>query len=185
MEKKTAVLSGGERSRLALARLFLRPANLLLLDEPTNHLDLDAKRALLNALADYQGTIVFVAHDRYFMDALATRVAAIGGGGAALYWGNYSDYLARISPPEPDPADSPGALTGRGETAEAARKAGGQRRRAPAARKEPAAAVAARMARGVRGDRGHRGRRREPGSAHGGARFLWRPRGIPRSHGDL
>lgn len=107
VEKKTAVLSGGERSRLALARLFLRPANLLLLDEPTNHLDLDAKRALLNALSNYQGTIVFVAHDRYFMDALATRVAAIGGGGAALYWGNYSDYLARVSPPEPEAAAPP------------------------------------------------------------------------------
>ncbi len=99
VDKKTAVLSGGERSRLALARLFLRPANLLLLDEPTNHLDLDAKAALLNALANYQGTIVFVAHDRYFMDALATRVAAIGAGDAALYWGNYSDYLARTNPP--------------------------------------------------------------------------------------
>ena len=101
VEKKTEVLSGGERSRLALARLFLRPANLLLLDEPTNHLDLDAKAALLNALSTYQGTIVFVAHDRHFMDALATRVAAIGGGGAALYWGNYSDYLARTSPTAP------------------------------------------------------------------------------------
>ena len=107
VEKKTAVLSGGERSRLALARLFLRPANLLLLDEPTNHLDLDAKRALLNALSNYQGTIVFVAHDRYFMDALATRVAAIGGGGAALYWGDYSDYLARVRPPEPEAAAPP------------------------------------------------------------------------------
>jgi ATP-binding cassette subfamily F protein 3 len=107
VDKKTAVLSGGERSRLALARLFLRPANLLLLDEPTNHLDLDAKAALLNALSNYQGTIVFVAHDRYFMDALATRVAAIGGGGAALYWGNYSDYLTRISPPAPEPQRSP------------------------------------------------------------------------------
>lgn len=107
VDKKTAVLSGGERSRLALARLFLRPANLLLLDEPTNHLDLDAKAALLNALSNYQGTIVFVAHDRYFMDALATRVAAIGGGGAALYWGNYSEYLARIHPPAPAPEHRP------------------------------------------------------------------------------
>ena len=108
VDKRTGVLSGGERSRLALARLFLRPANLLLLDEPTNHLDLDAKAALLNALSTYQGTIVFVAHDRYFMDALATRVAAIGDGGAALYWGNYSDYLARQQPPEP-PARKPGS----------------------------------------------------------------------------
>ena len=95
VDKKTGVLSGGERSRLALARLFLRPANLLLLDEPTNHLDLDAKTALLDALKAYQGTILFVAHDRYFMDALATRVAAIGDGEAVLYWGNYSDYLER------------------------------------------------------------------------------------------
>ena len=95
VDKRTAVLSGGERCRLALARLFLRPANLLLLDEPTNHLDLDAKAALLSALRDYRGTVVFVAHDRYFMDALATRVAVVGEGGAAVYWGNYSDYLAR------------------------------------------------------------------------------------------
>ncbi len=95
VEKRTAVLSGGERSRLALARLLLRPANLLLLDEPTNHLDLASKAALLDALKAYRGTIVFVAHDRYFMDALATRVAAIGGGEAAPYWGNYSDWLAR------------------------------------------------------------------------------------------
>ena len=94
-EKRTAVLSGGERSRLALARLFLRPANLLLLDEPTNHLDLESKEALLEALQAYQGTVVFVAHDRYFMDVLATRVAAIGGGKAPIYWGNYSDHLER------------------------------------------------------------------------------------------
>ena len=131
VEKKTAILSGGERSRLALARLFLRPANLLLLDEPTNHLDLDAKRALLNALANYQGTIVFVAHDRYFMDALANRVAAIGGGEAALYWGNYSDYLARVSPPEPDAAAPPGrpppAAKRPGRTAKQAGSAGARR----------------------------------------------------------
>ena len=131
VEKKTAVLSGGERSRLALARLFLRPANLLLLDEPTNHLDLDAKRALLNALSNYQGTIVFVAHDRYFMDALATRVAAIGGGGAALYWGNYSDYLARVSPPEPvvaaPPASPPAAAKRPRRSAKQAGKAGARR----------------------------------------------------------
>ncbi len=95
VDKPAAVLSGGERSRLALARLMLRPANLLLLDEPTNHLDLDSKAALLDALKAYGGTIVFVAHDRHFMDALATRIAVIGDGGAALYWGNYSDYQER------------------------------------------------------------------------------------------
>ena len=116
VEKRTAVLSGGERSRLALARMFLRPANLLLLDEPTNHLDLDAKAALLEALKEFRGTVVFVAHDRHFMDALATRVAVIGDGGAAVYWGNYSDWLARREhlarreeppAPDPDPASRP------------------------------------------------------------------------------
>ncbi len=114
VDKPTSVLSGGERSRLALARLFLRPANLLLLDEPTNHLDLEAKAALLEALSKYQGTVVFVAHDRHFMDQLATRVAAIGGGEAPLYWGNYSDYLARLetaapplSPTPPQKASTP------------------------------------------------------------------------------
>ncbi len=107
VDKRAAVLSGGERSRLALARLMLRPANLLLLDEPTNHLDLDSKAALLDALKAYGGTIVFVAHDRHFMDALATRVAVIGDGGARLYWGNYSDTLARESAVEETPSRSP------------------------------------------------------------------------------
>lgn len=113
VHKKTSVLSGGERSRLALARLFLRPANLLLLDEPTNHLDLDAKAALLDALTAYRGTIVFVAHDRYFMDALATRVAAIGNGTAALYWGNYSDYLERRERTEAAASPAPTPPAGR------------------------------------------------------------------------
>ena len=121
VDKKTGVLSGGERSRLALARLFLRPANLLLLDEPTNHLDLDAKAALLNALSNYQGTVVFVAHDRYFMDALATRVAAIGDGGAALYWGNYSDYVGRQESAEP-PAAPPRKAAANAEKTAARRK---------------------------------------------------------------
>src|SRR5262249_29840641 len=76
--KKIGVLSGGERNRYALLRMLLHPANLLLLDEPTNHLDLRAKDVLLNALADYNGTVVFVSHDRYFIDKLATRVFEIG-----------------------------------------------------------------------------------------------------------
>jgi len=93
VEKKVAVLSGGERNRLALAKLLLIPCNLLLLDEPTNHLDLEAKDVLLEALKKYDGTMVFVSHDRYFVDHLATRVLEIGNGKVASHLGNYSDFL--------------------------------------------------------------------------------------------
>jgi ATP-binding cassette subfamily F protein 3 len=93
VHKKTAVLSGGERNRLALAILLLRPANLLLLDEPTNHLDLASKEVLLASLQHYAGTLVFVSHDRYFVDALATRVIEVGRGRVESYFGNYEDFL--------------------------------------------------------------------------------------------
>ena len=93
--KKLGVLSGGERGRYALLRLLLHPANFLLLDEPTNHLDLRAKDVLLGALMEYTGTVVFVSHDRYFIDNLATRVFEIGDGKVEIYPGNYEDYLWR------------------------------------------------------------------------------------------
>jgi len=93
--KKIGVLSGGERGRYALLCLLLHPANFLLLDEPTNHLDLRAKDVLLEALMDYTGTVVFVSHDRYFIDKLATRVFEIGDGKIEVYPGNYEDYLWR------------------------------------------------------------------------------------------
>jgi len=93
--KKIGVLSGGERGRYALLRLLLDPANFLLLDEPTNHLDLRAKDVLLDALMKYTGTVVFVSHDRYFIDKLATRVFEVGGGKVEVFPGNYEDYLWR------------------------------------------------------------------------------------------
>ncbi|HXX22411.1 MAG TPA: ATP-binding cassette domain-containing protein [Terriglobia bacterium] len=93
--KRIGVLSGGERNRYALARMLVRPSNFLLLDEPTNHLDLRAKDVLLEALAGYTGTVVFVSHDRYFIDKLATRVFEIAGGEVNVFPGNYEDYLWR------------------------------------------------------------------------------------------
>src|SRR5437868_653760 len=93
--KRIGVLSGGERNRYALLRMLLHPANFLLLDEPTNHLDMRAKDVLLEALSKYTGTVVFVSHDRYFIDKLATRVFEIGSGRVEVYPGNYEDFLWR------------------------------------------------------------------------------------------
>jgi ATP-binding cassette, subfamily F, member 3 len=90
--KKVEVLSGGERTRLAVARMLLVPSNTLLLDEPTNHLDLDSKDVLLDALEDFGGTIVLVSHDRYFLDRLATKIIEVGGGEAVVYPGGYEAF---------------------------------------------------------------------------------------------
>jgi ATP-binding cassette subfamily F protein 3 len=92
VHKKVAVLSGGERTRLAVARMLLRPANTLLLDEPTNHLDMDSKDVLLDALEDFGGTLVLVSHDRYFIDKLATKIIDVGGGSIRVYPGGYEEY---------------------------------------------------------------------------------------------
>jgi ATP-binding cassette subfamily F protein 3 len=93
--KKIGVLSGGERNRYALARMLLHPSNFLLLDEPTNHLDMRAKDVLLESLQDFTGTVVFVSHDRYFIDKLATRIFEVGEGQIQVFPGNYEDYLWR------------------------------------------------------------------------------------------
>jgi ATP-binding cassette subfamily F protein 3 len=93
--KTIGVLSGGERNRYALARMLMQPSNFLLLDEPTNHLDMRAKDVLLTALQEYSGTVVFVSHDRYFIDKLATRVFEVEDGKVHVFPGNYEDYLWR------------------------------------------------------------------------------------------
>jgi ATP-binding cassette subfamily F protein 3 len=127
VEKKVGVLSGGERARVALAKLLLRPANLLLLDEPTNHLDLDSSEALIQALAGYGGTLVFVSHNRSFVNQLATVIWEVKDGGVLPFPGNLDDWwyhqrrLAEASgpiPPDPTKAAGEGArptVNGRGE----------------------------------------------------------------------
>ena len=92
--KPIRVLSGGERARLALAKLMYDAPNLLVLDEPTNHLDIATKRALVRALADHEGTLIFVSHDRQFLRALANRVLELSSAGPRIYGGNYDEYVA-------------------------------------------------------------------------------------------
>jgi len=93
--KKLGVLSGGERNRYAMAKMLVSPANFLLLDEPTNHLDLRAKDVLLEAIAEFSGTVLFVSHDRYFIDGLATKVFEVEDRRVHIYPGGYEDYLYR------------------------------------------------------------------------------------------
>jgi len=91
--KSVRILSGGEKSRLAILRLLLQPANLLFLDEPTNHLDMASKDILLSALEKYSGALIFVSHDRYFIESLANRVLELNRGRAHYYYGDYRYYL--------------------------------------------------------------------------------------------
>jgi ATP-binding cassette subfamily F protein 3 len=95
IDKPIGTLSGGERGRVALAVLSLEGANVLLLDEPTNHLDLDSQEVLQDALADFEGTLLLVTHDRYLVDALATHVWAIEENRIIVYEGNYSEFVAQ------------------------------------------------------------------------------------------
>jgi ATP-binding cassette, subfamily F, member 3 len=100
VDKRISVLSGGEKARVALAKMLVRPAALLCMDEPTNHLDLASKEVLEGALAAFTGTIVFISHDRYFINRIATQVVEVDRGRLTTHLGNYDDYLARKARPE-------------------------------------------------------------------------------------
>lgn len=93
--KKIAALSGGEKARVSLAKLMLLEANMLILDEPTNHLDLFSKEVLESALIDYEGTLLFISHDRYFLNKMAERIIELHPEGTEHYLGNYDDYVAK------------------------------------------------------------------------------------------
>jgi ATP-binding cassette subfamily F protein 3 len=95
VDKTVSSLSGGEKARLALSKLMMQKANFLILDEPTNHLDLDSKEVLENALIDYPGTLLFVSHDRYFINRITTKVVELSGTGSFEYLGDYDYYVEK------------------------------------------------------------------------------------------
>ena len=147
--KPVGVLSGGERTRLAVARMLLQPSNTLMLDEPTNHLDIDSTNVLLDALKAFRGTLIFVSHDRYFVEQLVTSIIEVGRGEASLYPGTYEEFrwsktqraatskeAPRTGPtaanaPKPPPGDTPAvpASDGKSDRNERKRRNQDDRRR--------------------------------------------------------
>jgi ATPase subunit of ABC transporter with duplicated ATPase domains len=101
VEKKCRVLSGGEKARLVMAKMLFDPPNFLVLDEPTNHLDMATKEMLINALAEFEGTMLFVSHDRHFLAALSNRVLELTPDGIHQYGGGYTEYVARTGQEAP------------------------------------------------------------------------------------
>jgi ATPase subunit of ABC transporter with duplicated ATPase domains len=101
IEKRCRVLSGGEKARLVMAKMLYDPPNFLVLDEPTNHLDMATKEMLISALSDYEGTMLFVSHDRRFLAALSNRVFELTPDGIHQYGGGYSEYVARTGQEAP------------------------------------------------------------------------------------
>ena len=189
--KPLGVLSGGERNRYALAKILVSPANFLLLDEPTNHLDMRAKDVLLDAVKHFQGTVIFVSHDRYFIDGAATRVFEVEDGHVHVYPGNYEDYLYRKSVAAgaaengASPVSASGQNAARGYPAGSIAKRPGetgarnhaaarcrQRRACPRKKGEPHQAPADAGAPAVRGRRASALRCRDPRDRnhHGGIR---------------
>jgi ATP-binding cassette subfamily F protein 3 len=123
VDKKVAVLSGGEKARVALAKMLIQPAPFLCLDEPTNHLDLASRERLEAALQEFPGTIVFISHDRYFINRLATKVVEVAGGRLTVFLGTYDDYRAAVErAPEPVAVPTRAPATAPGPSARAGRR---------------------------------------------------------------
>jgi ATP-binding cassette subfamily F protein 3 len=118
IEKKVSVLSGGEKSRLVLAKMLMRPANFLLLDEPSNHLDMAAREVLENALQEFEGTICFITHDRHLINAISNKIIEVNAGRLVPYLGNYDDYLYKKGLEKADSENESGKKSAAPDTAD-------------------------------------------------------------------